>query len=544
MLRRSVIIERRDRRIGHGSESRATIGALCSAIHAEKHSKPEAKPMLNVKVRIAAVMLLVSSAWSAGGTVWAQSASTNSSIVPHRTSVGNSAVESNLPAGQGGGGGADFTELMTLIQQTIDPDAWIDASSVMTPFPSGVYIDPAGQLQHVSSKTQSFPVSLTARAGQLRHPWRIDSPLRIVSLRQLDETLGQRAASGLQSSQELEHLAGLSRVEYVYVDVPGEDVLLAGPAAGDRAGALQGFRLVDLGLLIELMNARSSPLGCSIDPTDEGILAAQQLVTPAGALKRLAIDPEKFVGQMQDKIGPHHVRVFGMPASSPAAMALVAADEHMKQLGFGTAHTQVPIDSYFDHLDKQADVPKQSLIRWWFTFANEPIQANAQQNLFQLPKQCVALLSEQQWVSLLGRKATGEQDAAADAFAAGMTAGLDELRNAHPAYARMVALFESALALQLAMEASEQYNLHAWFPNLKQLGSVSFDPQFAPKTVSGLTTWHKHTAGTVVAVVSGGVQINPRKLASPARWQSDTVAVDLPLQSHGVDVSRSPWWWD
>lgn len=495
-------------------------------------------------------------AWGQATTSYTQLES-NSWATSSAAIVGAPAKE--LVGVSGGGGGADFSELMALIQQTIDPNAWIDASSVMTPFPSGVFIDPLGQLRHVSIGAKTAPVSLTSQSikkqsfeeqhllshsGGLSHPWRNESDLRVVSLRKLDQALGWRVSSGLRTTQEFEHLAGLSRIEYVFIDVANEDVLFAGPASGERNAAIHGFHLIDLALLIELLNSKSSPLGCSIDPTDEGILAAQQLLKPAGALKRLAINPQKFVGQMQDKIGPHHVRVFGMPASSPAAVALVAADEHMKQLGFGTARTSVPIESYFDHLDKQTDVPTESLIRWWFTFANEPIRSNEQRTLFQLPTQCVALLSEQQWVSMLGRKATGKQDPAADAFAASMTAGMGELRKVHPDYARMVALFESTLALQLVLEASGQHDLHDWFPNLKHLAYASFNQPAEPKTVSGLTTWHKLKQGTVVAVVSGGVQINPRKLSAESHWENATISVDLPLTTTSVEVSRESWWWD
>lgn len=461
------------------------------------------------------------------------------------TSLAATQESDNSSAGPllGGGGGADFTELMTLIQQTIDPDAWIDASSVMTPFPSGVSIDPAGQLKQIDFAETAIDLATPHRSG-VRQLWRTTSPLRVVSLRQLDRAISRLAAAGLPTSPEHRLLAGLSRIEFVYVDRAGEDVLLAGPADGSRSPALQGFQLDDLGLLVELINARTSPLGCSIDPTDDGILAAQQLLQPRSAAKRLAIDPEKFAGQMQSAIGPHHVRVFGMPTGSPAALALVAADEHMKQIGFGTAHTAVSIENYFEHLDRQSDVPAQSLIRWWFAYAQEPILCDTARDIFQLPEQCVALLSEQQWVSLLGRKATGQQDAAADGFAAGMTAGLPELRRSHPAYARLCALYEFALALQLATEATGQPSLQAWFPHLTAIGKSTAGHVREPQTVSGLTAWHRLQQGTVVAVVSGGVQINARSAARPSAWRSKVLPVELPTSSAKNHSSHAPWWWD
>ncbi len=494
-------------------------------------------------------ILFVSFSWSIPDA-GAQSTGSSSSIAgdSQADKVANSGAVDGRASGHtdngGGGTTANFSQLMMLIQQTIDPIGWIDNSSTMSPFPSGVYIDPAGQLKHLSSDAGGLRAWLSTSASGHQQPWRTESPLRIVSLRKLDIALGKLATGGMRATQELEQLAGLSRIEFVQVDVANEDVLLAGPAMGGRAGAPRGFYLADLALLVELVNSRTTSFGCSIDPTDAGIMAAQQLLKPVGALKRLANNPKRFVGLMQDKIGPHHVRVFGMPANSPAAMALVLADEHMKQLGFETARTPVAVESYFEHLDKQADVPTQSLIRWWFAFANEPIRANQRKDRFQLPERCVALFSEQQWLSLAGLKPTGEQDVAADAFARGMTEGMGKLREAHPAYARMCALFESALALQLALQANGQRDLHAWFPNLQQYGQAACDPQMEPKSVTGLTAWHKLKQGTVVAVVSGGVLINAKPLSSPENWQSASTDIDLPLKSTRYERVADHWWWD
>lgn len=501
-----------------------------------------------VHVRGAALSLLwvflISIIWPVSNAGAQPTESGNSVAGDRQSDHGASQSDKAAKGVSGGGAGANFSQLMMLIQQTIDPNDWIDNSSTMSPFPNGVYIDPAGQMKHLSSDPSALLLALSTSASELRQPWRTESPLRIVSLRKLDRALGEIAAGGLRASQELEHLAGLSRIEYVQVDVANEDVLLAGPATGGRAGAPQGFYLADLALFVELVSSRTTPFGCSIDPADAGILAAQELLKPVGALKRLAHNPKKFVGQMQNKIGPHHVRIFGMPANSPAAMALVLADEHMKQLGFETAQSPVAIKSYFEHLDRQVDVPAQSLVRWWFAFGNEPIRANEGKDRFQLPVRCVALFSEQQWMSLAGLQPTGEQDAAADAFAQGMTEGMDQLREAHPAYARLCAMFESALALQLALEANGQHNLHAWFPNLQKYGQAACDPQMEPKSVTGLAAWHKLKQGTVVAVVSGGVLINAKSLALPEHWQSASTRIELPLSSTRFDGVADHWWWD
>ena len=59
-----------------------------------------------------------------------------------------------------------------------------------------------------------------------------------------------------------------------------------------------------------------------------------------------------------------------------------------------------------------------------------------------------------------------------------------------------------------------------------------------------LTAWHKLKQGTVVAVVSGGVRIDAKSLASPEHWQSVSTDIELPLSSTRFDGDSKHWWWD
>ncbi len=480
------------------------------------------------------------------GLVWAQVNGQGGSDV--------SSSAGGLGAGIGGGtnqagavpGGAamaDFDTLMNLIQQTIDPDSWLAAggTSSILPYPSGVYVDPAGHLQRVR-ETDELRLELANPFSVTSHPWRQSSGLRVVSLRRLDAALLQASRVGLRPNSELLKLAGLSRIEYVKIDAANEDVLLAGPA-GDRA---YGYELQDLAVVAALIRAETTPMGCSIEPSDAGILAAQQMLQSSGAIKRLASNPRMVVEQMQEKIGPHNVRVFGMSPNTGTAVALVDADEHMKKVGFGTVTTRQRVNSYFDHLDQQDQVPTQSLIRWWFAYGDQPVKVSQTGDMFQLPKQCVAVLSEQQWISQQGRAPTGGQDQAADAFAQGITKHLPQLRRTHPSYARLCAVFEIGLSLQLAVETTGQPSLQAWFPNLCALGGQTPAENPRPQTVSGLTTWHKLKSGTIVAVVSGGVKIDAASLASRSQWQeSKFLARSMVPDPQAIQSSaHGRWWWD
>ncbi|MFK7736910.1 MAG: DUF1598 domain-containing protein [Pirellulaceae bacterium] len=465
--------------------------------------------------------------------------------------AGDSAFAGGQDGGMGGGAAmADFNTLMNLIQQTVDPDSWLlnGGTSTILPYPAGVYVDPKGHMKRVRPAEQITKDLFSERTGVV-HPWRETSSLRTVSLKRLDQAIRMAMQTGLSPDAELLQLAGLSRIQYVKIDVDNEDILLAGPAGN----SVLGFELQDLAVVAALISHHTQPLGCSIEPSDQGIRDAQQLLREPSMTRTLARNPKLVVGKMQDAIGSHRVKVFGMAANTGTAVALIDADEHMKRVGFGTEKLADPVDSYFDHMDRLGGkVPRQSLIRWWFAFADEPVKTNASGDIFQLPEQCVAVMSEQQWVTQQGRAPTGASDAAADAFASGMTDRLKELRKSHASYARLSAVFEFSLALQLATETTGLPSLKSWLPALCALGTreagvaEELEATPTPKTVEGLTTWHKLKNGTVLAVVSGGVKIDTLEIASRKTWKESKFLASsvIPVQQKVPSVAHGNWWWD
>lgn len=461
---------------------------------------------------------------------------------------GGSALGGNSAGGgvtPGGAAMADFDTLINLIQQTIDPDSWLAAggTSTILQYPSGVFVDAKGHVKRLR-ETENLLADFLNPIGdpQTRHPWKTESKLRTISLRKLEAALLHTATEGLAPTNELLRLAGLSKIKYVKIDVGNEDILIAGPA-GDQG---LGFELQDLAVVAALINSNTNPLGCSIEPADKGILAAQTMLQERGAIARLGRNPRLVVEQMQEKIGAHNVRVFGMQPNTGTALALIDADEHMKKVGFGTVQTRTPVNSYFDYLDRQPKVPSQSLIRWWFSFADQPVRVNQAKDLFELPEECVAVFSEQQWVSQQGRAPTGQNDKAADAFAEGFSKHLARMRKTHPSYARLTAVFETALALQLAVESTGLPSLQPWFPNLCRLGVEAPKENSVPQTVDGLTTWHKLKNGTIVAVVSGGVKVDTLELAANDNWQESKFLVSsLVSEPTGhISSAHGNWWWD
>ncbi len=478
---------------------------------------------------------------------WAQSSASDSSSSNAGLSSGAGGNESSPTAMPGGAVIADFDTLMNLIQQTIDPDSWLQAggTNTISPYPAGVYVDPKGYMKRLKESGQ-LPVDLRlAVAEPAKHPWRKQSKLRTISLKQLDASLAASRAAGLQPTVDLLKLAGLSRITYVKVLPDQEDVLLAGPSGENE----HGFLLHDLATVAALINQQTVPMGCSIEPSNAGILAAQEMLQQSDAIDRLARNPKLLVQQMQEKIGDHSVSVFGLPAHCSTAVALIDADEHMKRVAFGTAKTIPRVKTYFDFLDDQSTVPSQSIVRWWFAFSDEPIRANGADHMFQLPESAVCVLSEQQWVSQTAQRApTGQRDRCADQFAKEISKKMPELRKTLPSYARLCGVFEAGLALQLALEVNGEANLRGWFPNLCGLGKELCESraQPSPKSVEGLTTWHRLRSGTTVAVVSGGVKLDLQAASGRENWQDAKFLASsaVPDKAAVVNTAHSRWWWD
>jgi len=456
----------------------------------------------------------------------------------------------------GGAAMADFGTLMNLIESTIDPDSWLSqgGSSAMLPYPAGVWVDPRGQLKRrpVLLMDPSSVENLQrvgqagSKAGQAA--WHQHSPLRIISLRQLDQLLLDVSRRQSKMSPEILRLAGLSQVQYVLIDSGNEDVLLAGPANGHQ----NGFFLEDLALVAGLIHGDTQPFGCSIEPNQKSMLQTQEYISTSQAQKLLSQSPEKFAKRLEQLMGHHDVQVFGMHSKTSTAVALLAADVSMKQLGFGKSELPLQVNTYFDFLERESVIPKQSLVRWWFDYSDRPIASNREQTLFRLPDDCVELYSEQQFLTEHGRQATGQRDAAADAFAVELNEHLVHLRQLEPCYSRMCCVFEAALGLQIARESAGVTNYRGWFPTLCGLGQMEHQFVQEPQLVSGLVATHQsQLSRTNLAVVSGGVQVNPIRMARRDNWRvashlSGSAVPQLAASQLAASQSQEGvrWWWD
>ncbi len=114
------------------------------------------------------------------------------------------------------------------------------------------------------------------------------SKLRKVSLNRLEQAILDHQGT---LTDEMRYLAGLQRVRYVFYYPESKDIVLAGPAEGwaaDASGRTVGIStgrpVVQLQDLVVALRAfppsgdKTAVIGCSIDPTPEGLASMQNFL--------------------------------------------------------------------------------------------------------------------------------------------------------------------------------------------------------------------------------------------------------------------------
>ena len=154
----------------------------------------------------------------------------------------------------------------------------------------GVAIDVDGLLSALTVDDQQQLGKLrTAGLGEIPQDLKAFDKLRGVSLRHIEAEIAKCLKNNRPLPADIRYLAGLQRVEYVFVYPERNDIVLAGPAEGwqlDELGNAVGLTtnrpvvLLD-DLVVALRTAAASrlePISCSIDPSAEGMQRLQQVL--------------------------------------------------------------------------------------------------------------------------------------------------------------------------------------------------------------------------------------------------------------------------
>jgi hypothetical protein len=415
-------------------------------------------------------------------------------------------------------------------------------------FVGGVSVDAKGVVSRPSVDVQGdlngkWKDSLRGITESLTHP----AAIRFVSLRKIDEHMAGLVQRGEPLAAEVFFLAGLQRVEYVFVDHEHRDIVLAGPAEGWRiadggevVGITTGRPVVRLDDLIDALRtadvSRTSAISCSIEPTAAGLQRYARLLNS----RRLQFSPAT-VRAIEQAMGPQQVLITGVPHDSHYARVMVAADYIMKLLAMGIEPSPVDeLPSYLEMLRRRPPEPQIASPRWWMTVDYEPLLHSPDLHAWQIRGPGLKTLTADSFLDAQGRRTAAERpNPVAERWAVSMTENFPRLVAKYPVFGQLrncvdmsvVAALISKRDLLTAADCPLDFLLDD-----SRLKGASLE---VPKSVDSQASFVRARRGWIVSV-SGGVELDPWSVVEDVR-QLDTLEE---VQERSVIRRIDHWWWE
>jgi hypothetical protein len=381
------------------------------------------------------------------------------------------------------------------------------------------------------------------------------SKLRKVSLSRLAAVLDGRRAKGLPVTDELQNLAGLTRVEYVFVHPEQHDIVLAGPAEGwhvDELGNVVGrtsgqpvLQLDDLVVALRVARQQlktNELITCSIDPTPEGSRRFARLMKIDGIKPTPAT-----VARLEEAAGPQQITLTGIPPGSHFAHVLVSADFLMKRLGMN--FEEAPIDGLPSYLEMlQADsapAPRSAMPRWWMAPRYEPVLRDAQGLAWQLRGPGVQTLGEEAFLGRGGKAvAAPAKDPAKDRslakrWADAMTERYAALAAKLPVFAELRNCMDLAVVGALLVKEDLPARCGCDLGLLMDEKRLAVAEYHVPRAVAAQASLIRKDREWIISV-SGGVEIDAWSVLD--REETSNSLADVRLKATAPKPDR--WWWD
>jgi Protein of unknown function (DUF1598) len=464
-------------------------------------------------------------------------------------------------AGAGGGSFADFQSLMDLIQTTVAPETWeaLGGPSTMAPYPQGVFVDAGGTVRECESLVQSDGVAnlkaLLTQRDDLPHDaagaWRQPANMRCVSLRRLLDEWTSSRISGLPTSESMTYLAGLSQVQYLFIEE--HDVILAGPVGGvdshqgwyrDRESGLNTLRLDFLATCFASVIA-NQPFGCTIDPTRE---ALQRAAAVGAQVQADRIPIGKAAEAMVAALGMQNVEVFGTAGDTAIGYVMVEADRHMKQLALGEHPMPPGAKNYLNVIDATIakGPPNELLLRLWFTSAPRSVRADADKKIFEIAGTPIRLSGQNERAMADGARGNVVHDFRTDGFVNDFNKNWVAIRSEYPVYGALESVYQAASIAELLRRYANSTPQQELVRSLAAQSSTSEYLMPAPRQVETIAVMHSVRHGKTrynVVVASGGVAVDAKQtLVSNIVDYPSLASMTRPETSQPKVVQR--WWWN
>ncbi len=425
---------------------------------------------------------------------------------------------------------------------------------------SGIEVDAQGV---VRTKTVVDTAGLTARerlAAQRAASGRdafAPSKLRKVSLTRLEKAIAK--TNGVLS-EEMRYLAGLQRLRFVFFFPETKDIVIAGPAEGwidDGSGRIVGIQtgrpVIQLQDLVVALRAfppggeGAKVIGCSIDPTPEGLEALQQFLrsnpTTFQRGQEMAVAP-RLVEGLKSSLGMQNVTVNGVSPKTHFAQVLVEADYRMKLIGIGLEQPPVRMTSFIDRVNP-SQVARNALFRWYFVPDYHCVRTSEDGLAMELVGDGVKLVGEDEMVAEGGKRVvSGRSNMASQAFVTSFTQKYPTLAERSPVYAELRNLIDLTVAAAF-IQKQDFYGKAGW--KMEIFGSEQAMPTEvynAPKQVESTvaTVWR---GSRLMTPIAGGVRIEALMAIKPENILADENGSVAKLhQDTALKLAPGQWWWD
>lgn len=418
----------------------------------------------------------------------------------------------------------------------------------------GIAIDSAGVV------TPAFAKETTARLNQKRQEAlaakhlpgdvNVSSPMRMVSLVRMEKASRQFAEQNRHVPVEMQFLAGIQRIDYVFVYPETGDLVIAGPAEGfapNAIGRMLGtstgrppLRLDDLIVALRTV-PHASLIGCSIDPTQQGLARFNDYLKRNSFATTTAVIQQRF-REMTRAMGTQDVSVFGVPPDSHFASVLVEADYRMKLMSVGLERPKIA--RWKSHLQLIGN-GGNTLQRWWFTPLYDAFRQSEDGNAFQISGQRVQLMSQSEQVSASGKiSAAALQAQSIEKFARQFTERYEDVAEVSPIFAELQNIID--LAILAALFEKEQLPQRVgWSMELfLDEAQTPLAKGNSPSKVESVCNYRK-AGRSIVGLVGGGVSISPNKLLRQVEFEREgNRELESKVRGSVPPDDLGNWWWD
>ena len=462
-----------------------------------------------------------------------------------------------------GGSGADFTQLIDLIQnQTSGKWEEIDGEGgTITEFETGVRVDPNGLLVRLSRQEQTgrlTALGMAARKADLNSDMAAVSGLRLVSLRRLEREIAARIAAGQPVPKTMKLLAGLTKVEYVFVDPRSRDIILGGPAEGWEytengipVGVTSGRPILQLDDFVTVLRTfgpgGAGYFNCLIVPRQENLKRTKAYADASKARGSLPSGGARnFMRQLQRRMGLQDVVINGIATDSRVARVIAEADYRMKLTGIGRLKETPAIPSYFTLLAQTSQSAPSSMnaLRWWMTMKYDAVLHSPDRNVFRMTGSSVLCQSENELIQNNGKRVhTGKADPTNRLFAQNFTQNYAELARKDLVFADLQNIFDLSLAAALirheGLDGRIGWDLGIFAPQ-GLYHPAQYEP---PKTVMSVAAYRKYKGGKIVVQVAGGVRADLMSVLKNKTVYRQDARVGTVADRAGR-LPKNRWWWD